>query len=34
LRNLVDPGALPSSPFDKSKLWSAAVSIEYLVRVL
>ena len=33
-RNLVDSGALPTSPLDNSRLWTASVSIEYLVRVL
>ena len=32
--SLVDPGAVPTSPFDKSKLWSGSLSIEYLLRVL
>ena len=32
--NLVEPGAIPSTPFDKSKLWSASLLIEYMIRVL
>jgi hypothetical protein len=32
--SLVDAGAIPTSPFDGSKLWSGSVSIEYLLRVL
>ena len=32
--SLVDPGAVPTSPFDRSKLWSGSLSIEYLLRVL
>lgn len=34
IRNLVDPGALVSSPFERARLWSAAVTLEYLLRVL
>lgn len=34
VRNLVDPGALPSSPFDKARMWSGVVVVEYLLRVL
>jgi len=34
VRNLVDSGALPTSPLDNSRLWTASVSIEYLLRVL
>lgn len=33
-RNLVDSGALPTSPLDNSRLWTASVSLEYLLRVL
>lgn len=33
-RNLVDSGALPTSPLDNARLWTASVSIEYLLRVL
>jgi hypothetical protein len=32
--NLVEPAAIPSSPFDNSKLWSVSLSVEYLIRVL
>jgi hypothetical protein len=34
LRNLVDRGALPTSPMDNAKLWTASLSLEYLLRVL
>jgi hypothetical protein len=34
VRNLVDPGAFPTSPLERSKLWSASLSIEYMLRVL
>ncbi len=34
IRNLVDPGALPSSPFDNARMWGGAVTVEYLLRVL
>jgi hypothetical protein len=34
IRNLVDQGSLPTSPLDRSKLWSASISVGYLVRVL
>jgi outer membrane protein with beta-barrel domain len=34
LRNLVDSGALPTSPLDNARLWTASVSVEYLLRVL
>lgn len=33
-RNLVDQGALPTSPLDNAKLWTASLSLEYLLRVL
>jgi len=33
-RNLVDSGAVPTSPLDNSRLWTASVNIEYLLRVL
>jgi outer membrane protein with beta-barrel domain len=34
-RNLVEPsGLLHTSPFDSSRLWSALVSVEYVIRVL
>ena len=33
-RKLVEPGALPASPLDNARLWSASASIEYLIRVL
>jgi hypothetical protein len=32
--NLVDAGAVPTSPLDRSKLWNVSLSIEYLLRVL
>jgi len=32
--DLVSESAIPTSPFDKSRLWSGSVSIEYLLRVL
>jgi hypothetical protein len=32
--NLVEPGAVPTSPFDKSRLWSGSVVLEYMLRVL
>lgn len=32
--SLVEPGAVPTSPFDKTKLWSGALTVEYLIRVL
>ena len=31
--NVIDAGAVPSSPLDRAKLWTVAVSLEYLVRV-
>jgi len=31
---LVEPGALPSSPLDNARFWTASASIEYLIRVL
>lgn len=34
LRNLVDPGAIPTSPLDRARIWSASLSVEYLLRVL
>jgi hypothetical protein len=34
LRNLVDRGALPTSPMDTAKIWTASLSLEYLLRVL
>jgi len=34
LNSLVESGAIPTSPFDNSKLWSASVAVEYLLRVL
>lgn len=34
LRNLVEPGTVPTSPLDRSKLWSASLSVEYMLRVL
>jgi hypothetical protein len=34
LRNLVAPGALPTSPLEQGKIWSASLSVEYLLRVL
>lgn len=33
-RKLVEPGALPASPLDNARFWSASASIEYLIRVL
>jgi len=32
--SLVEPGAIPTSPFDKTKLWSGTLTVEYLLRVL
>jgi outer membrane protein with beta-barrel domain len=32
--SLVEPGAVPTSPFDKTKLWSGTLTVEYLLRVL
>jgi hypothetical protein len=35
LRNLVEPGGgVHTSPFDGARLWTALVSVEYLIRVL
>ena len=34
IRNLVEPGAFPASPLERSKLWSASLSVEYLLRVI
>jgi len=34
IRNLVEPGALVSSPFERTRTWSAALTLEYLLRVL
>ena len=31
---LVEAGAVPTSPFDKSRLWSGTVLLEYMLRVL
>ncbi len=33
-RNLVEGGAVPTSPFDRSKTWTGLVAVEYLLRVL
>ncbi len=33
IRNLVDTGALPSSPFDGSKAWSVTAGLDYMLRV-
>jgi hypothetical protein len=33
-RKLVEPGALPASPLDNARFWTASASIEYLIRVL
>jgi hypothetical protein len=33
LRNLVEGGALPSSPFDGAKLWGISAGVDYVVRV-
>src|SRR5688572_4309832 len=33
-RKLIEPGALPTSPLDNAKFWTASASIEYLIRVL
>lgn len=33
-RALVESGALPTSPLDNAKFWTASASIEYLIRVL
>jgi hypothetical protein len=33
-RKLVEPGALPTSPLDNARFWTASASIEYLIRVL
>lgn len=32
--SLVEPGAVPTSPFDKARLWSGSVVLEYMLRVL
>ena len=32
--SLVEPGAVPTSPFDKSRLWSGSVVLEYMLWVL
>lgn len=32
--NVIDAGAVPSSPLDRAKLWTVAVSVEYLLKVL
>jgi hypothetical protein len=35
LRNMVEPGGgVRTSPFDSARLWTALVSVEYLIRVL
>jgi hypothetical protein len=34
MRNLVEQGVVPTTPFEKAKLWSGSVSVEYLLRVL
>ena len=34
VRNLVDPGAVSTSPLEGSKIWSASLSVGYMVRVL
>ncbi|HEU5218118.1 MAG TPA: porin family protein [Gemmatimonadales bacterium] len=34
VRNIVDPGAIPTSPLDKARVWTVAVSAEYLLRVM
>jgi hypothetical protein len=34
LRNLVDQGALPTTPLDRSRIWSASISVGYMLRVL
>lgn len=32
--NLVEPGAVPTSPFDNARLWTGSVVLEYMLRVL
>lgn len=32
--SLVEQGAVPTSPFDKARLWSGSVVVEYMLRVL
>ena len=34
IRPLVEAGAIPTSPLDRSKMWSVSLSVEYLLRVL
>lgn len=34
VRNLVDPGAFPTSPFDRARLWSASLALAYVIRVI
>jgi hypothetical protein len=34
VRNLVEPGSLPTSPLERSRLWSASLSVGYLLRVI
>ncbi len=34
VRNLVDPGAFPTSPLEGSRIWSASLSVQYLLRVI
>jgi len=34
IRNLVDVGAIPTSPLEQARIWSVSVSVEYLLRVL
>lgn len=34
LRNVVDPGGFPTSPLERAKLWSASLSLEYMLRVI
>jgi hypothetical protein len=34
VRNLVDPGAVPTSPFEKARLWYASFSLAYVLKVI
>jgi len=33
-RNLVEPGAIPTSPFDRARLWTVGLACEFMVRVM
>lgn len=34
LRNLVEPGAFPTSPLERARVWSASLSAQYMLRVI